>query len=80
MFELYPDVLSVAQAAKALSIGKGSMYILLNTGIIKSIRIGSKYVIPKIYLIEFVNVSNHYTLRVEKGDNYNETYNRKSSN
>ena len=59
MFEMYPDVLNVAQAAKAMNMGRNKIYSYLKSGKIKSIRDGNtesaKYFIPKIYLIDFVN-------------------------
>lgn len=56
MFENYNDVLTVSEACKALRIGKNSLYRLLKDESIKSIKIGTKYLIPKIYLIEYLNV------------------------
>lgn len=55
MFEKYKDILTVDEACAALSIGKNSIYKLLRTGTIKSIKIGRKYIIPKIYLIDYIN-------------------------
>ncbi len=55
MFEKYNDVLSVNEVCSALGIGKNSLYKLLKHNTIKSIRIGNKYLIPKVYLIDYVN-------------------------
>ncbi len=55
MFNNYKDILTVDEACAALSIGKNSIYKLLRTGTIKSIKIGRKYIIPKIYLIDYIN-------------------------
>ncbi|MDD6526350.1 MAG: helix-turn-helix domain-containing protein [Oscillospiraceae bacterium] len=55
MFNNYKDILTVDEACAALSIGKNSIYKLLKTGTIKSIKIGRKYIIPKIYLIDYIN-------------------------
>lgn len=57
MFEKYPDVLTVKQLQEALSIGKNSAYNLIKSKKIKSIKIGSKTLIPKVFLIEFVENS-----------------------
>ena len=54
MFKEYPDVLTCKQAAKALQIGINKIYELTNNGKLKNIRIGTKHLIPKCYLIEFV--------------------------
>ena len=55
MFDEYKDVLSVNEVCEALSIGKNSLYEMLHNNIIKSIKIGKKYIVPKIYLIDFIN-------------------------
>ena len=58
MFNSYPDVLSVKQLCEVLDIGKNTAYRLLQSGEIKSIKIGKVYKIPKKYLKEFLN--NHH--------------------
>ncbi len=58
MFNSYPDVLSVKQLCEILDIGKNTAYRLLQSGEIKSIKIGKVYKIPKKYLKEFLN--NHH--------------------
>ena len=55
MFNSYPDVLSVKQLCEILDIGKNTAYRLLQSGEIKSIKIGKVYKIPKKYLKEFLN-------------------------
>lgn len=55
MFENFKDVLTVEEACKALHIGKNSFYTLLKIGALQYIKIGRKYIIPKIYLIDFIN-------------------------
>ncbi|MBQ6753258.1 MAG: helix-turn-helix domain-containing protein [Clostridia bacterium] len=57
MFESYKDVLTVDDVCRALSLGKNTVYSLLKNGTIKSIKVGKKYLIPKLYLIDFVNNS-----------------------
>ena len=54
MFEQYKDVLSVTDTCMALQMGKNTIYKLLKKSVIKSIRVGKKYYIPKIYLIDFI--------------------------
>lgn len=46
----YPDVLTPEEVMTILGIGKNSIYKLLRTGALKSIKIGKKYRIPKNYL------------------------------
>lgn len=55
MFDTYKDILTVEDTCKALGIGKNGLYKLLQKGIIKSVRIGRKYYIPKVFLIDFIN-------------------------
>lgn len=55
MFENFKDVLTVDEVCSALSIGKNSLYKLLRNGSIGCIRIGKKYLIPKAYLMDFIN-------------------------
>lgn len=55
MFDTYKDVLTVDEVCNALSMGKNTLYRLLKKGIIKSIKIGRKYFVPKVCLIDFVN-------------------------
>lgn len=55
MFDTYKDVLTVEEVCKALSMGKNTLYGLLQKGKIKSIKIGRKYFVPKVCLIDFVN-------------------------
>ena len=55
MFENFRDVLSVQEACVALHIGKNTLYGLLKKGVIKSLKIGKKYIIPKICLIDYIN-------------------------
>lgn len=55
MFETYKDVLTVDEVCAALHIGKNSVYNLLRIGALQYIKIGRKYIIPKICLIDFIN-------------------------
>lgn len=55
MFEKYSDILTVNEVCSALKIGKNSLYTLLKLGIIKSMKVGKKYLVPKICLIDYVN-------------------------
>jgi len=50
----YADVLSPEDVQKILRTGRNTVYAYLADGKIKSIRIGGKYRIPKLYLLEFM--------------------------
>lgn len=52
-----PDILTPAETAKVLHIGRTTMYRLLKEKQIKSFQIGRKVLIPKKYLQEFIAIS-----------------------
>ena len=54
MFSKYPDVVSVSELMDMLHIGKDTAYKLLQSGKIKSIKIGKKYRIPKSFVVEYL--------------------------
>lgn len=55
MFPDYPDVITPEQLQKMLGgIGKSTAYKLLRAGGIESIKIGRKYLIPKICVVEYL--------------------------
>ena len=54
LFKDYPDCVKVHQLKEMLSIGCNTAYNLLKTGQIKHRRVGSIYLIPKIYVVEYV--------------------------
>ncbi len=55
MLNKYKDILSVKELCEILNIGKNTTYRLLQSGEIKSIKIGKVYKIPKKYLKEYIN-------------------------
>lgn len=57
MFEGYPDVMTVPQVARALSVGKNSIYPLIRTKTLPSFKVGQTTLIPKMSLIDFVQRS-----------------------
>lgn len=54
MFSQYPDVVSINDLMAMLKIGRDTAYNLLRMGIIKNIKIGRQYRIPKCYIIEYL--------------------------
>lgn len=58
MFNEYPDVLTAAQAAKALRVGIKTIYSLTRERKLGHLRIGNKIIIPKYSLIEFLRGEN----------------------
>ena len=57
MLEKYNDVLSVDQMCEILHIGRNTAYTLLKTNRIRNIRVGTKYIIPKKSVIDFLNAA-----------------------
>lgn len=57
IFSDYPDVVRIEEIQSMLNIGRNSVYELLKQGLIKSIKIGKKYIIPKQSVINFVNTA-----------------------
>lgn len=55
MFECYADVLNVKESAEAMNMGIKAMYDMLKAGTIKSFMIGNKYLIPKVFLEDYIN-------------------------
>lgn len=54
LFSEYPDVVTVDDLQNMLKIGRNSAYDILKTGMIKTIKIGKKYIIPKQSVINFL--------------------------
>ena len=53
-----PLVLSVPELASVLHIGRNAAYELVNTGQIRSIRIGKNIRIPQSALLDYLNSAN----------------------
>jgi excisionase family DNA binding protein len=53
MFTEYDDVVSVADVANMLHISKVTVYDLLKSGRIFTLRVGRRYIIPKKSIIDF---------------------------
>ncbi len=50
----YNDVLRPEEVQEILQTGRNTVYNYLAEGKIRSIKVGGKYRIPKIYLLEFI--------------------------
>lgn len=55
IFKDYPNIVDTSQLQEMLRVGRNTALSLLGSGEIKSIRIGNKYKIPKVYVIEYLN-------------------------
>ena len=54
IFSNYPDVVSINELMDMLNIGKNTAYGLLQSGTLKSIKIGKQYRIPKHFILEYL--------------------------
>lgn len=56
----YPEIMTIAEVAKALRIGKNKAYDLVKLGRLPSIRLGGKIIVPKMCLVSFILDTNNY--------------------
>ena len=54
MFSQYPDIMSVNDLRTALCIGRTKAYELVNSGQIRSIKVGNAIRIPKKSLLDYL--------------------------
>ena len=54
MFEDYPDVMTVTQAAEALQLAETTVYKLIRDQELHCLRVGRKILVPKPYLLDFI--------------------------
>ena len=59
--ENYGDVLTIDELCEILHIGKLKAYELLKTQVVKSLRIGKKFIIPKMGVVELLDSIAHQT-------------------
>lgn len=52
--EEYPDILRPGDLIDILGVGRNTVYSYLAAGSIKSKKIGTKYIIPKKFLLDFI--------------------------
>ena len=52
MFSKYGDIVTVEEVMEMLQVGRVTVYEMLKSGKIRSLRIGKKYVIPKKSVVE----------------------------
>ena len=55
MFSKYPDVVSIKELTEMLKISRNTANKLVQSGKVKSIKIGSQYRIPKNFVITYLN-------------------------
>ena len=57
IFSSYPDVVTPNDLQIMLGIGRNAVYDILKNGLIKTIRVGKKYIIPKENVIKFLTAA-----------------------
>ncbi len=65
MLEGYNDVLLPEDVQKILHTGRNTVYKYLADGTIRSLMIGGRYRIPKVYLLEFLYPEIDFTKLIE---------------
>ena len=55
-FSQYPDVLTTYDVQEILGISNKTLYHLLHTSQLRSIKVGHCYRIPKIYLLQYLGI------------------------
>ena len=56
MFQDCPDVLDVKQVSELLNVSNKTVYRLINEGKLASLKVGRAFKIPKLYLLQYINV------------------------
>jgi len=54
MFETTKDVWSVQDLQRNLGIGRNTAYELVNTGMVHSVKVDAKFLVPKKSVIDFL--------------------------
>lgn len=49
-----PDVLTVDEVAKLLRVGRNHAYELVRTGVVRSIKLGRRIVVPKAVMMDLL--------------------------
>lgn len=62
MFSSYPEVLTPQEAGKLLRLGKNKTYDLIKSGLLHSIKVGGKIIVPKVCVVEFLCNENNYQM------------------
>ena len=58
MFKEYGEIVSVDDVKRMLGVGRTAVYTLLQTGALRSVKVGRKYIIPKQSVIDFLFPNN----------------------
>ena len=56
VFKEYPDVLDVKQVSQLLGVSTKTVYRLLNSGTLDSLKIGREFRIPKVNVMRYAKI------------------------
>ena len=56
VFKDYPDVLNVKQVSELLGVSTKTVYRLLNSGALDSLKIGREFRVPKVNVMKYVKI------------------------
>ena len=56
MLREYPDVMNIEQMSQALGVSTKTGYGLLKSGKVACLKVGRAYRIPKVHLLDYMNV------------------------
>jgi excisionase family DNA binding protein len=68
MLQNYPDVLTVQDVSKILHCGENTVYDLLRSGELRSIRPRTKYLIPRRFILAFLGCEVYDNSVTETGE------------
>jgi len=54
MFDGYADVVTVKELCQMLKLGRNTAYTLVKSGELASVKIGARYLIPKVYIVAYL--------------------------
>lgn len=55
LLDTYPVLLDIAQVSEVLRVSNSGIYRLVRVKTIRSLRIGKKILIPREYIVEYIN-------------------------
>ncbi|MEI3895175.1 MULTISPECIES: helix-turn-helix domain-containing protein [unclassified Bacillus (in: firmicutes)] len=70
VFENYDDVVNVEDLMEMLNIGRNKAYELLQSGKVRSFKVGKSYRIPKVYIQQYVLSKLHMKMEEYTGNSY----------
>jgi len=57
VFKDYPDVLDVKQVSQLLRVSTKTVYRLLRSGMLESLKVGREFRVPKVNVMKYVKIS-----------------------